>query len=75
MANVKVKFLRSHPKFGYFAGDETELSAKVAEELIGSKHVQEVGAKSEKKEAPEPEKTVVKAAEVHTRTGHKPHKK
>lgn len=62
-----VKFLKAHPKYGYFAGDEATLSVKAAEELIGSKHVEELKEKGAKKEAPEPEKTVVKAAEVHTR--------
>ena len=29
--NVKVRFLRSHPAFAYFAGDEGEISAEAYE--------------------------------------------
>ncbi|MGY2133648.1 hypothetical protein ACW9KT_15570 [Hymenobacter sp. HD11105] len=31
---TKVKFLRSHPSYGYFPGEEGELPARFAETLI-----------------------------------------
>jgi hypothetical protein len=42
----KVKFLKSHPSYGYFAGDEAEISEKAASELLESKHVEEVKVKA-----------------------------
>lgn len=44
----KVKFLKSHPSYAYFAGDEAEISVKAADELLESKHVEEVKVKAEK---------------------------
>lgn len=51
-----IKFLKSHPKYGYFAGDEAQISIKAADELIGSGHVEEVKAKAAKT-AEEPKET------------------
>lgn len=39
-ATTSVTFLRSHPAYGYFAGDATELPVDVADALIESKHAE-----------------------------------
>ena len=44
---MKVKFIKSHPDFGHFVGDEVELNAEAAEVLLNSKHVEAVKHKAE----------------------------
>lgn len=44
-----VKFIKSHPSYGYFPGDETELSIKAADELLEGQFVEEVKVKAEPK--------------------------
>ena len=36
---MKVKFLKSHPAFAYFEGDDGELEPEKVQELIASGHV------------------------------------
>jgi hypothetical protein len=70
MEKIKVKFLRSHPKYSYFAGDEAELSAKQAEELLNSKHVEAHKHKAETATAHKADTATVKAETAHTKNDH-----
>lgn len=36
---MKVQFLKPHPEFGYFGGDNAEIQPERAQELIKSGHV------------------------------------
>lgn len=51
---MKVKFLKSHPKYGYFPGQEGEI--KEPKELIKQGYVVEVEPQPAKEEAPKSEK-------------------
>jgi hypothetical protein len=54
MKTEKVTFLKSHPRYGYFAGDAAELSPEAVEELTAGKYVQ-VTAPEAAKVAPKAE--------------------
>ena len=39
METLKIKWLKPHPEFAYFAGDQAELETDHVEKLINSGHV------------------------------------
>lgn len=63
---MKVKFIKSHPRYAYFVGDEAVIAD--TKELIEEGYV--IPAEEDKappKEAPKAEKAQVKPEQVHTR--------
>jgi len=55
METLKIKFIKSHPGFAYFAGDSAELRADHVETLIASGHVILFPGVDKKEENPLPE--------------------
>ena len=54
MENLKIQFLKSHPEFAYFVGDNAELPADKVSELVQSGHVILYPGETEKEENPLP---------------------
>lgn len=54
MENLKIQFLKSHPEFAYFVGDNAELPADKVSELVQSGHVILFPGETEKEENPLP---------------------
>lgn len=55
MKSVRVKFLKSHYAFGYFAGDNGEIDAEAAARLIKTGHVVPVSTDDSDNDNPLPE--------------------